>query len=157
MSRSALVSSSSPLRRMPERRRSLAGSSGTLLPLFDRELASTSGCLSNGKPKAIFSYRTLGRASPFGQEALTVPIGTRRSCPFLLSRSICSLCAASPCCNGYSSAQRRILRKKEVRRSPLLTLLLALLNTFDSVVSETREGRSHRDSKYTGRKRRAAF
>ena len=104
LSRSALVSSSSPLRRIPERRRSLAGSSGTLPSLFDRELASTSGCLSNGKPKAIFSYRTLGRASPFGQEALTVPLGTRRSCPSLLSRSICSLCAASPCCNGYSTA-----------------------------------------------------
>ena len=50
-----------------------------------------------------------------------------------------------------------ILRRKEVRHSPLPVLFLASFSTFYTAISETREGRCPRDSKYTGRKRRAAF
>ena len=50
---------------MPERRRSLAGSSGTLLPLFDRELACTSELSLEREAEGDFFLQDIGQGFAF--------------------------------------------------------------------------------------------
>ena len=68
-----------------------------LLPLFNREFTCTSEVALEWEVEDNLFLQDIGRASAFSQEALKMPLGSRHSCPFLLSCSLYFLCGASLC------------------------------------------------------------